>query len=134
MTEDQELVTDIYGWATVGATLIVLVTFLWGWTLAVMRIFRDSFDPRGEDQNINFSDVPSISAYVPQVESTVFSYPLLACSISGIGEDLLDWTDPDRPFSFYDLTLDAEVLLHGTDVSSKVVFSQMAHWPPTRDD
>jgi hypothetical protein len=39
--------------------------------------------------------------------------------------------DPDHPdYKFYDLTRDAEVLLRGTDVSSKIVFSQVAHYPP----
>jgi hypothetical protein len=54
----------------------------------------------------------------------------LACHIDRIDTELLEWTDPDRPHTFYDLTKDADVLLRGTDVSSKVVFSQIAHWPP----
>ena len=132
MTEDQELVTDVYGWASVGVLAIVVLSFIWGWYGSFMNLFKGSYVPRGEDQGINFSDVPSISAYVPQVQSVVFSYPLLACSIEGIDEELMDWTDPDRPYIFYDLTKDAEVLLRGMDVSSKVVFSQIAHWPPEK--
>jgi hypothetical protein len=54
----------------------------------------------------------------------------LACNVDGIDPELMDWTDPDRPYSFYDLTKDAEVLLKGMDVSQKVVFSQIVHWPP----
>jgi hypothetical protein len=130
MTDDQETVTDVYGWSAVAVLGIVLLSFLWGWYGSVRSLFRGTYEAVGEDQGIAFSDVPSINSYIPQVESPVFSYPLLACSIEGIDKELLEWTDPDRPHSFYDLTKDAEVLLRGTDVSSKVVFSQISHWPP----
>ena len=132
MTSDQEIVTDIYGWSAIGVLLIVLLSFFYTWYHGFMGLFRGTYEVRGEDQGINFSDVPSINSYVPEVESPVFSYPLLACHIDNIDKDLLEWTDPDRPHSFYDLTRDAEVLLRGTDVSSKVVFSQIAHWPPPK--
>jgi len=39
-------------------------------------------------------------------------------------------TDPEHPHAFYDLTKDAEILIRGCDISEKVVFSQVAHWPP----
>ncbi len=67
---------------------------------------------------------------MPQVESKAYSYPLLACKVDGVDGDLLDWTDPDHPFSFYDLTIDAEELLEGTDITCKSVFSTLTHWPP----
>lgn len=71
-----------------------------------------------------------MNTYIPQVKSTVFSYPLLATNISGLDTGLLEWTDPDRAFEFYDLTKDAERLLRGQFASNKVVFSQVKHWPP----
>ena len=86
--------------------------------------------PSGEDQGINFSEVPSISTHVPQVESNAYSYLLVACNIDGIDADLFDWTDPDRPHGYYDLTKDADELLQGTDISTKMVFSTLSHWPP----
>jgi hypothetical protein len=132
MTDDQEIVTDIYGWSAVCVITIVVLSFLWGWYLGCRDMFRGTYDPCGKDQEICMSDVPSINGYVPQVQSAVFSYPLLACNIAGINEDLLEWKDPSRPHSFYDLTKDAEMLLRGTDVSSKVVFSQISHWPPAK--
>jgi hypothetical protein len=73
--------------------------------------------------------VPSISTYVPQVASNVFPYPLFACNIDGIDEELFDWTDSDRPHSFYDLTKDADEVLRGLDISHKHVFSTLSHWP-----
>lgn len=129
MTSEQETVTDIYGWSAVGVMSLVAISFLLGWCEGIRSLFRGTYDPRGDDQGIPFSEVPSINAYVPEVESPVFSYPLLACSVESLDKELLEWTDPDRPHSFYDLTKDAEVLLRGTDVASRVVFSQIAHWP-----
>jgi hypothetical protein len=131
MTVDQELICDIFGWSSVGVAAIIVFSFLYKWYSSFMNLFRGSYEPCGEDMGINFSDVPSISSYIPEVQSPVISYPLLACHIDRIDTALLEWTDPDRPHAFYDLTKDADVLLRGTDVSSKVVFSQIAHWPPT---
>jgi hypothetical protein len=130
MTEDQELICDIFGWSSVGVVVVVVFSFLYKWYSSFLDFFRGSYEPCGEDMGINFSDVPSISSYIPEVQSPVISYPLLACHIDRIDTELLEWTDPDRPHAFYDLTKDADVLLRGTDVSSKVVFSQIAHWPP----
>jgi len=131
MTEEQEIITNIYGWSSVGVIAIVAIVFMSGWVDSFMSLFRSSYDAVGDDMNVPFSEVPSISAYIPQVESTMFAYPLLATSCDGIDEELYDWNDPDRPFEFYDLTKDADKLLRGMDVSHKVVFSLVRHWPPT---
>ena len=64
------------------------------------------------------------------VESPVFSYPLLACTVDEMDKDMLDWTDPEHPHEFYDLTKDAQALIRGSDISEKVVFSQVGHYPP----
>lgn len=130
MTVDQELITDIFGWSSVGVLGIIFISFISRSYISFMHMFRGSYESCGHDMGINFSDVPSISTYIPEVQSPVISYPLLACHIDRIDKELLEWTDPDRPHTFYDLTKDADVLLRGTDVSSKVVFSQIAHWPP----
>jgi len=133
MTEEQERLTTIYGWTAVAVLFLVAVYFCRLLLCSMSRFFvKDHYKPVGDDQNINFSDVPSISTYIPQVQSAVYAYPLLACDgIDDVDDDLLDWTDNDRPHSFYDLTRDARALLRGADlVDTKVVFSQIAHWPP----
>lgn len=130
MTADQEIITDIIGWSSVGVLLLIFIMFIYRSYTSFMEMFRGSYESCGDDMGINFSDVPSISTYIPEVQSPVISYPLLACHIDRIDKELLEWTDPDRPHTFYDLTKDADVLLRGTDVSAKVVFSQIAHWPP----
>ena len=130
MTPDQEDATDIYGWAVFAVIIFVALGFVHGWFTGLMSLFRGSYEARGDDQNIPFSKVPTITTYIPEVESSIFPYPLLACNVDNIDPDLLAWTDPDRPYAYYDLTKDAEVLLRGQDVSTKVVFSQIAHFPP----
>lgn len=130
MNDTQEDVTNIFGWTAVGVIGFVLLRFFYNWYNGFMGLFRGTFQTCGDDQGIHFSEVPSISSYVPQIESSVFSYPLLAANIDKIDSELLDWNDPDRPHAFYDLTKDAEIMLRGMDISSKVVFSQIAHWPP----
>jgi hypothetical protein len=133
MTDEQSTGTDVFGWTVVAIIGLVAGFFVWTWLGSLMSLFYGSYESRGEDQGINFSDVASASVYVPQVASPVYAYPLLACNIDGIDTDLLDWTDPDRPFSFYDLTKDAEVLLQGMDISHNVTFSQIKHWPPEKE-
>ena len=60
----------------------------------------------------------------------MFSYPLIACDSDSIDEELYDWKDPDRDFTFYDLTKDARKLLAGTEVSENVGFTKLKHWAP----
>jgi hypothetical protein len=45
----------------------------------------------GSDQNIPFSEVDSRNGYIPQVESPLFSYPLIACDSAKIDPELYDW-------------------------------------------
>jgi hypothetical protein len=95
MTSEQESVTRIYGWSALILAFLVVLVFIFMIARSVIGMFfKDSFDPTGKDQGVNFSDVPSMSSYVPQVESTVYSYPLLACNVDAIDHDLLEWTDP----------------------------------------
>ena len=68
---------------------------------------------------------------MPQVMTTLFSYPLICCDSDEIDEELYDWEDPDRPYSWYDLTKDAKLLLAGMDLSANVGFTKVKHWPPT---
>jgi hypothetical protein len=46
MTEDQERVTTIYGWTSVGVVAIVLVSFLWGWYQLFRGLFRSTYEVR----------------------------------------------------------------------------------------
>jgi hypothetical protein len=57
-----------------------------------LDLYRSSYSAVGEDQGINYSQVPSRSAYIPQVFSGLFAYPLIACSTDRIDEELYNWT------------------------------------------
>jgi hypothetical protein len=45
----------------------------------------------GDDQNIKWSEVPHISAYIPQVKSPFFSYPLIVVETDEVDPTLYDW-------------------------------------------
>ena len=100
-------------------------------------LFRSNYEPCGEDQGIPFSDVAAISSYIPEVRSHLFSYPLLAVDTDCIGDELYEWSDPDRAYSYYDLTRDARQILKDCMMPEdefKSLFSVVKHWPPTNDE
>jgi hypothetical protein len=117
VTEDQILTTTYFGWAAVGimsvgkitfgtvfgsfhfhinlphlCPFIVVLKFVYGWWVMFLDQYRSSYSAVGDDQGINYSDVTSRSAYIPQVFSGLFSYPLIACNTDKIDEELYDWT------------------------------------------
>jgi len=110
--------------------------FIYTWVMGVLHYYNGDYEPRGEDQDDPFSVQESISAYVPQVYSNIFSCPLLAANLDNVDPELLDWetTDPKYPYSFYDLTKDAEFLLRGKNIADRKMFSVISHWPPTPED
>lgn len=132
MTPEQEDQTEIWGWVSVGFAGVVVAVILLGILKACCIPKR--YRPRGDDQGICFSDVETISSYVPQINSPIFAYPLVACNVELFDDELFDWKDPDRPYTYYDITKDAKHLLHGTNENSEAVtFSQMRHWPPMKE-
>mmetsp|Transcript_31652 Transcript_31652/g.42181 ORF Transcript_31652/g.42181 Transcript_31652/m.42181 type:complete len:399 (+) Transcript_31652:147-1343(+) len=132
MTPDQEKLVELFGWTSLVLTIAVVIYFACDSLRMVRDLFYYKHECVGKDQKINYSDVDIISAFVPQVESSFFPYPLLCCNTEGLEEDLFDWIDPDRPHEYYDLTLDAERVLKGNDLftGSNNVFSQIKHWRP----
>jgi hypothetical protein len=68
MTPSQEMVTTVFGWTSVAIVAAILLKFAWQMWDSVMSMFRGGYSPSGEDQAINFSKVPTISAYIPQVQ------------------------------------------------------------------
>ena len=131
MSDSQERVTTLFGWTSVAVIGLVLLSFWYMLYKNCRAWFYGVYSPNGDDQGIAFSELDSKATYIPEVHSLSFAYPLLAASnLDSVDEDLFEWTDPDRPHAYYDLTKDAEVLLQGHDVTSNVVFSQVAHFPP----
>lgn len=52
--------------------------------------------PDGNVQGESFSQVETISSYIPQVNSNFFTHPLLAVNIDYVEESIFDWNDPER--------------------------------------
>jgi hypothetical protein len=67
MTEDQEKVTTIYGWTSVGVLALVALGFLWGWYQSFRGLFRSTYEARKKcdagktkDSETNFSNIALI--------------------------------------------------------------------------
>ena len=130
MTDDQITTTTYFGWAAVGIAGLVVLKFVYGWWTMFLDRYRSTYSAVGDDQGIRYSDVTSRSAYIPQVHSPLFAYPLVACNTDVIDEELYDWTDPDRSFSFYDLSNDAAKLLTDLHLEEIPGFSVVKHYAP----
>mmetsp|Transcript_24108 Transcript_24108/g.35726 ORF Transcript_24108/g.35726 Transcript_24108/m.35726 type:complete len:1034 (-) Transcript_24108:246-3347(-) len=129
MTDSQEEVVNIQGWTSVGIMCLAISFFVVYFLEKVKKMFQNSHKPCGEDQGINFGDVDSKAAYVPQVYSNVFSFPLLACDASSLDAEAFDWTDPNRPHGYYDLTKDAAELITEDSTRHEHVFSKISYVP-----
>lgn len=138
MTEDQETLSEVYGWTSLCIVAGVCLYFVVQFLKYKKKILVCSYEAVGDDQGIPFSHVASISAYIPQVRSDHFPYPLLAVeSSNGIFDDLCEWRNPEKPYSYYDLTRDFNEVFMGTLISpekneAKKLFSRVKHWPPNK--
>lgn len=73
MTEDQETVALVYGWAAVGAIAFIAITFIQGWIEKLVQWLWGESISMVDDQRINFSDVTNISAYI------LMFHPMCVC-------------------------------------------------------
>ncbi|KAL3827557.1 hypothetical protein ACHAXA_002054 [Cyclostephanos tholiformis] len=133
MTAEQEQLTIIFGWVSVGVVGLIGMVFLFRMLLSIKTLFNTSHRTIGNIHGHSFSEVKAISSYIPQIHSNLFTHPLLAVNIDGVDECIFDWSDPDRSHSYYDLTRDAEQLLKGNEDVCHRSFSQIRHWPPNED-
>lgn len=128
MTNEQELLTRIFGWSSFA---LVIATLSWILIISVQTmLFRSNYEACGDDQGIPFSEVPVISSYIPEVRSDLFSYPLLAVDTDDVDEELYEWKDAERPYSYYDLSRDAQTVLNGAKSKDeiKTLFSSVTYW------
>jgi hypothetical protein len=136
MTDDQIISSTYFGWSAFAIVIIILGRFLYLWYSGWKQLYISNYAPVGETQGIAWSEVDSRSAYIPQVESPVFAFPLVACKTDGMDEELFDFKDPDRTYRYYDLTVDAEKLLSANSEIAKnnKGFSIVKSWKPDEDD
>lgn len=132
MTDEQGDVVDIMGWLAFAMLIVVvLLKYTWASMEYVMSWFKSSYEPSGVDQGINYSVVPSISAYVPQVVDDNFNFPLLACKVDSIDPKLIGWSDPLRTHDAWNLIHDFPNDLEEKARSEKQpILSIMKHYPP----
>ena len=79
-------------------------------------LVRGSYEEFGEVQGKNFSDIPSIFAYIPQVSVSSFIFPLIACDISQVNVENIYWKNPDISHDHYCIVNDVpeeEIVLKG---------------------
>lgn len=132
MTRDQARIVDVYGWISVGILGVLAVHYV----DSLYTGFKNTYKPRGKDKGIPFTD-NDIAAYIPQVKSLEIPYPLVACPVNSIQEDLFEWESPYHGYDYYDLTLDAEAIMAGDEKSrsiSDTAFSRVVHWPNHIDE
>jgi len=136
MTSSQEQLVGIYGIVSAVVLGLVCAVFAYRIFRLFQKLFSASYKPAGSDQGMHFSEVGTISSYIPQVKSEQFTYPLLAVNVDYVGESIFDWSDPARSHSYYDLTRDVEQLLKGDENEETCyrAFGQIRHWPPNGPD
>ena len=130
MTDDQEIITALYGWTAI----IVLVTSVGTFMKKTLGSYIQSFmyntyEPEGEDQNIPFRKVKhlfQVRGYIPQRKEPGFSHPLLTCDMTGVDEDLIGWRDNFRGYEYHSLFNDANHILGGRPVNH--AFSIFKQW------
>ncbi len=75
-----------------------------------------------------------MSSYIPQVQSSYFPYPLVACPVEDFDEKLFDWASPFHSYEYYDLTLDAEAIVQQDNEEgnerhvAERAFSKVKYW------
>lgn len=136
MTSPQEQIVGIYGIVSVAVLGLVGAVFAYRIFRLFQKLFSASYKPAGSDQGTHFSEVGTISSYIPQIKSEQFTYPLLAVNVDYVGQSIFDWSDPARSHSYYDLTRDADQLLKGGENEETCyrAFGQIRHWPPNGPD
>ena len=83
------------------------------------------------DQGIAFSSVThleEVHGYIPQAKVKGFLFPLVACDITGINEDLMGWKDKHHGYTPHSLVNDVHTI-----TGSKIlhpIFSIVKQWDP----
>lgn len=82
------------------------------------------------DQGIDFSTVKQreeLHGYIPQVKVDGFVFPVLACDINGIDEDVLSWKDAVNGYSPHSLVHDVQEVT-GLKETPHAIFSIVKQW------
>jgi len=107
LTSDQELIAKAYGWASM-IILALVVLGIFGMRIAesCYGLFKGTYEEVGVSQQIDFSNVREMAAYVPMIRDDNFQFPLLTCDIDKIDEDLIGFETGDQQFRYWNLIHD----------------------------
>ena len=91
MTAEQERVVQLFGLANISVIVVINGIFVLRAKHAIELLFRHDYKSReiGGVHETRFSEVENISTFVPQVTSSCYCRPLLACK--GYNTNLIDW-------------------------------------------
>lgn len=132
MTGSQETLTSLYGWASVMVMVIAIYAIFHHSIIPFVRsLFASTYEPDGMDQGINFSKVihlEEVHGYIPQVKVKGFLFPLIACDIQGIDEDLIGWKDKEHGYIPHSLVHDLEAITESKALNA--VFAIVRQWKP----
>jgi len=91
---------------------------------SVYSYFYRSYKTSARAIDTKFSAVPEIKLYVPMMNLPGFTYPLLMCDISGIGEREIGWEDNRHGYDCHNLVKDVI-----NDDQDSIPFSIVKYWP-----
>lgn len=132
MTEDQESVLVVYGWVGVAILIAVCVQFSLRLIGTIMKGWKSTYKPHGQDMGENFSQLSSIDSFIPEKRSNFFAYPLVLCQIDDdFDVNLFSWIDPDHPdYKYYSLYEDVKDIVSDlSEVKIDTLFSDVQYWP-----
>jgi len=140
MTGQQEFVVNFVGWFgfTCFFIIVVLKFGVFCYKARNSWFYGGGYEPVGDDQGIPFSKVESITAYVPQLRSHAFVYPLLACDVIHVDGSLIGFTDPEHKndHSVHSLIQEfrtEELKSRAKDVN-KPILGIVKHYPPNAEE
>jgi len=105
MQSNQILFVELFGWISVACICVVAYILIGKRFLAMAQNPEDTLNDT-KDQFIDFTCVSEIYAYIPQVIDECFQYPLLACDLDNVDDNLIYWEDGDRSYDYWNMMYD----------------------------
>lgn len=85
LSSNQSQLADIFGWTAFGVTVLFYLVFFGSTSVRIfMSLFRKTYTPEGKNQMVDYSSNLEIFAYVPQIKTGAFAFPLLACDVDDV--------------------------------------------------
>jgi len=128
MTDDQKLMTKLFGWSSIGVLLLIIIFFMFMGFKLFLRFFVSDYSPDGRDMDMPFSTLEDNCTYVPQVETKQTPYPFIVGNVKDMDPELYDWVSAERDYDYYNLTLDLKDILSPEELEeacAKSLFSRV---------